>query len=222
MELQRLINILIADVYKRCNIKSFPFDCKKVLKIYGFSCRGYSTISDRQRAICLRVSDDACIFDNVIYYNDKKTRRRIIFTLMHELGHILLGHTKKGKKEENEADYFASCILAPRIMIHQLRLSKANKMVTADDISNYFDISIEAANYAVTDYNRWFDNIAHTTRKPTDTELAIKELFAEKQKTTLSSKRKTEKKDPVIRYLLDTSNDEYFIREMERRRTEPY
>ena len=34
MELRRIINILIADVYTRCNIKSFPFDCKKVLQIY--------------------------------------------------------------------------------------------------------------------------------------------------------------------------------------------
>ena len=35
-------------------------------------------------------------------------------------------------------------------------------------------------------------------------------------------KRNVKRNSPVVRYLLDTSNDEYFIREMERRRTEPY
>lgn len=205
-----------------CNITKFPFDCKKVLKAYGYDCKAYGSLSDKKRKTCLGVSDDACIMNGTIYYNDTMLQGRIPFTLMHELAHILLEHHSKDEIEEDEADYFASCILAPRIMIHHLKQSNPYSQVTADDIHAYFGISITASNRALNDYYRWFENIAHTTRKPTDTELAIKELFVESPKAKLSRKRKTEKKSPVIRYLLDPSNDEYFIKEMERRRTEPY
>lgn len=212
MELRRIINILIADVYTRCNIKSFPFDCKKVLQIYGFSCKGYSTISDKQKAICLRVSNDACIFDNVIYYNDRKSHHRIVFTLMHELGHILLGHTKRGKKEEDEADLFASMILAPRIVIHNLHFK------TADEIHDYFDISISAANRIIIDYKEWFNNICHTTRKPSPEELLIQErFFPTKKKVVKSSVTPS-----GVRFLFDNDSTDYIINMMEKRRTEYY
>ena len=147
---------------------------------------------------------------------------RIRFSLMHELGHILLDHKASSVKNEDEADYFASCILAPRIMIHHLRLNNKYSKVTADDIHDYFDISISASNRALMDYHNWYSEIARTTRKPTDTELAIKELFVEKSKPSKTRKRNVKRNSPVVRYLLDPSNDEYIVREMERRRTEPY
>ena len=205
-----------------CNITKFPFDCKKVLKAYGYDCKAYSSLSDKKRKICLGISDDACIMNGTIYYNDTRIQGRIPFTLMHELAHILLEHIVKDEIEEDEADYFASCILAPRIMIHHLCLNNKYSKVTADDIHEYFDISISASNRALMDYHNWYSEIARTTRKPTDIELAIKELFVEKSKPPKTRKRNVKRYSPVVRYLLDTSNDEYFIREMERRRTEPY
>ncbi len=213
---------LILKTYKMCNITKFPFDCKKALKAYGYDCKAYSSLNEKKRKICLSVSDDACIMNGIIYYNDIVLQGRIPFTLMHELAHILLEHHSKDQYEENEADYFASCILAPRIMIHHLCLNNKYSKVTADDIHDYFDISISASNRALMDYHNWYSEIARTTRKPTDIELAIKELFVEKPKPSKTRKRNVKRNSPVVRYLLDPSNDEYIVREMERRRTEPY
>ena len=213
---------LILKTYKICKITSFPFDCKKVINEYGYDCKAYSSLSERKQKICFGISDDACIMKGTIYYNDMILKDRIRFTLMHELGHLLLEHFEKSDIEEDEADYFASCILAPRIMIHHLKQTNKYSQVTADDIHEYFGISISAANRALMDYHNWFENIAHTTRKPTDTELAIKDLFVEKPKPKLVRNRKKEQNNNVIRYLLDTSNDEYFIQQMEHRRAEPY
>lgn len=203
-----------------CEIKSFPFDCLKVLKAYGYDCKAYSSLNDKKRKICLGVSNDACIMNGTIYYNDTVLKDRVPFTLMHELAHILLEHRIKDEKEENEADYMASNLLAPRIMIHYLEQTSKYSIVTADDIHDYFGISISASNIAIMDYRRWYANIAHTTRKPSATELAIKDIFIAKAKPN-------RRKPPMTnytkyRYLLDPSNNDYFIQEMERRRTEPY
>lgn len=212
MELRRTINTLIADVYKKCNITSFPFDYKEVIRSYGYGCKSYSEVSEKLRKMCLEISNDACIIDKTIFYNDRISHQRTMFTLMHELGHILLEHQTRNKEIEDEADLFASMILAPRILIHELNLR------TADDIHDYFDISITAANRALTDYHSWFYQIAHTTRKPTDIEIDIKNRFVQKKPV----KRNIKHYNTKIRYLLDPSNDEYFIRMMEQRRTEPY
>ena len=218
---------IIYSVYKECKITFFPFDCIKILNYYGYKVYKYSElrmISQELYNLCKMCSNDAFLFKDkkLIAYNDEMPYYRIRFSLMHELGHILLKHRVSSKKNEDEADYFASCILAPRIMIHHLKQTNKYSQVTADDIHEYFGISISAANRALIDYHNWFENIAHTTRKPTDTELAIKDLFVEKPKPKLVRNRKKEQNNNVIRYLLDTSNDEYFIQQMEHRRGEPY
>lgn len=220
MDLKATIDNIIVDTYKMCNITTFPFDCIKVLEMYGYKCKKYSSLNDKKKQICMNVSEDACLIDGIIYYNDAKQKSRIYFTLMHELGHIVLNHKVKNDIEENEADYFASCILAPRIMIHQLRLNNKCSRVTADDIHDYFGISISASNRAITDYNKWFKNIANTTRKPSDKEIELKELFVESKKPV--KPRNVIQNIPHYRYILDPANTDYFAREMERKRTEPY
>lgn len=62
-----------------------------------------------------------------IAYNDAvRVKARIVFTLMHEIGHIICGHYKDGKTIldadeykvlEAEANFFASCVLAPAVVI---------------------------------------------------------------------------------------------------------
>ena len=58
----------------------------------------------------------------IIVYNDAayipETRKR--FTLAHELGHCILGHTGEGENEEAEADCFARNLLAPRLLALEL------------------------------------------------------------------------------------------------------
>lgn len=185
MNLKDNVDKLILNTYDICGIFAFPFDCKMVLNKHGYKCKPYSTLNSKKKNICLNISNDACIIDKTIFYNDASPDLRIRFTLMHELGHILLNHDHSSPDQEDEADYFASCILAPRIMIHHLCLTSKYQKITAKDIHDYFDISYEAANRALFDYKKWYLNIAHTTRKPTDSELQIRNIFT----TTRNSER---------------------------------
>ncbi|MEE0265551.1 MAG: ImmA/IrrE family metallo-endopeptidase [Acutalibacteraceae bacterium] len=73
------------------------------------------------------------------------------FTVAHELGHILLGHTMYQKKkyrtfairdgEEQEADMFAIRLLAPACVLHELQA------FNADEIAKLCNISITAAGH---------------------------------------------------------------------------
>lgn len=68
---------------------------------------------------------------------------------MHELGHIIMNHKGFNQKNEQDANYFASNILAPRMVIHYSGCKNANQ------VARHFDISYKAAEYAFDDYRRW-------------------------------------------------------------------
>ena len=44
--------------------------------------------------------------------------RRIRFTIMHEIGHIVLDHTEHSDLAESEANFFAKYALAPPPLVH--------------------------------------------------------------------------------------------------------
>ena len=46
-----------------------------------------------------------------IFYNDLMPDEKIRFTIMREIGHIMLDHKKYNKKNENEANIFAKIAL---------------------------------------------------------------------------------------------------------------
>lgn len=86
----------------------------------------------------------------VIVYNDSEPIQRCRFTIAHEIGHIVLGHKLKDghytrtfdltkPAVEQEADVFASRLLAPACVIWALDLH------TPKEISELCDISLESA-----------------------------------------------------------------------------
>lgn len=142
----------IFDIYQECDIHEFPLDCFSVLEHYGLRIITYQEVKiekpDLFRAIS-NYSKDAFRFRMTVYYNALNNIGRIRFSLMHELGHFILGHTKESEINENEADYFASCILAPRVAIKRLNC------MTSDDIHKTFGLSYAAANRTLLDYKDW-------------------------------------------------------------------
>lgn len=147
---------LIADktleVFIECDIREFPIDCFAILKHYDFRVYSYKEIqatNSRLHEICKKYSNDAFRYENIICYNQKSVECRIRFSLMHELGHYLLGHKGHSREIEDEADYFASCILAPRIAVRKLWYP------TADDIHNKFGLSYAASNRVLNDLEKW-------------------------------------------------------------------
>ena len=159
----------ILEVYKTCGIDSFPVNSIEVIQTLGIPLFKYSELPSRKELECHRVSDDAFKLKGSIYYNDTFPhicRQR--FTLMHEVGHILLDHAGDTMENDLEADFFASNILAPRILIHRL------KCYDAALIHGTFGLSYAASNRALLSYREWFRKISYSAaRRPSDTELQL-------------------------------------------------
>lgn len=104
---------------------------------------------------------------NIIFYNDKvasKNRRR--FTLAHELGHYLLGHTRDANFQvacehiddsnnenydvyEKEANYFAKRLLVPLPIVYKLLDLLPSHSISSQDISSVFEVSDSTASYVI-------------------------------------------------------------------------
>lgn len=168
---------IILSTYEICDIRSFPIDCIEVIKRLKIPLFKYSELSAKKERECYRVSNDAFKLKGKIYYNDAFPyiyRQR--FTLMHEVGHILLGHVGDTKENDDEADAFASHFLAPRILIHKYKCHDAIQ------IHDTFGLSYQASNRALMSYKEWFRNISYSaTRKPTEPELELEQIFFPEQ-----------------------------------------
>lgn len=150
------MNGLILKVLKDCDIRSFPIDCFKILDRYGLKYFKYSELEEPLHSICFKFSEDSLNYEEKICYNEKKAPGRIRFSLMHELGHVLLNHGSFHSDEmEQDANSFASNILAPRIVIHHADCKNEN------DVSKLFDVTFECARYAFQDYRRWHRYITY-------------------------------------------------------------
>lgn len=181
----------IYEIYKKCNIDSMPVDCFKILDTYNVKHRTYSSVFEKQK--CHSATDDAFTLKKTIFYNDTVFERRTTFNLMHEFGHFIMDIPDGTQDDEDNADYFASCILAPRILIHHLT-QKQN----ADEIHDIFGLSYAASNRAVADYNRWFCDIQYKKpRCPSDAERRLYSLFEEKELSTQEDSVSQEK--PILK-----------------------
>lgn len=93
----------------------------------------------------------------VIYYNSYDPNSRIRFTLAHELGHHVLGHTQNGRMfrdfsnpdwndgnyiEEREANRFSAELLMPQEAI-EMSINR-DKIYSVQGLAGLFDVSEEA------------------------------------------------------------------------------
>lgn len=157
MDYNKIVTATI-EVFKKCDVHSFPVDCEDLLKHYGyriFSYKELQNLNPELYNLSLEYSEDAFQTgtSKIIAYNPDRPHGRIRFSLMHELGHHVLGHNGASDQNEKEANAFASHILAPRMAIHYSRCKNAN------DVARLFDLSFEAADNAFIDYRRWHRNV---------------------------------------------------------------
>ncbi|MBS6955230.1 MAG: ImmA/IrrE family metallo-endopeptidase [Enterocloster asparagiformis] len=167
-EYNKIVETILM-IYKECGVTSFPFDCFSILKHYNFRVYSYSELKEQNPELfhlCCSYSNDSFKLHDLIGYNERAYVKRIKFSLMHELGHAILNTTS-----EDIANFFASYILAPRILVHKYNCR------TADAIHDFFGVSITAANNIILDYRDWFDFISHTTRKPLLAEQKLADMF---------------------------------------------
>lgn len=145
-------------VYEECNIREFPIHCINILLHYGFKIFTYKQLKMKNKELyemCVSFSGDAFCYKRIIAYDENKPYQRVRFSLMHELGHYILGHKGNSKKNEAEANFFASHILAPRIAIHYSNCKHQS------DVSGLFGLSSLASQIAFDDYRRWHRGSIH-------------------------------------------------------------
>lgn len=134
----------------KCNITSLPINLATIARLNNITILKYSDSKQNLTGdgFSLNVNNV-----NVIYYNDKKPKARIRFTLAHELGHCLLSHLKFGKTYnrnsekdfdgmdifEMQANVFARDILMPATVLHSLDIK------SSEDISRICNVSEQSA-----------------------------------------------------------------------------
>lgn len=129
-----LLPVKVDDIAKRCGILIRPLD----------------------ESLCQNFSGIASI-DKVIYYNQNESANRQRFTIAHELGHHVLGHTMYGDMfrdifkdgiyhpKEVAANSFAAEILMPFRAV--LRLAGSKGFKTEYDLAVLFNVSIYAVHW---------------------------------------------------------------------------
>ena len=79
----------------------------------------------------------------VLYDDDIPNEQRKHWGIIHELGHIYLGHTDDSKKSEIEAHFFAAQLVSPEIVLWNI--CKRQGRLSDIDLSTHFNLSCEAA-----------------------------------------------------------------------------
>lgn len=101
----------------------------------------------------------------LILYNERSIERRCAWTLAHELGHIMLDHSRGDSAEEREADAFAASLLAPLPVLRYLE-SLRGEPLDIDTVCGNFNISRRAA-------ERRLDEMSCPRRNLSETEGAL-------------------------------------------------
>ena len=133
----------ILEVYRFCDIRSFPVDLDRIIDRLGYRVVTYQDVANGNKEKLIKlmgISNDAFIVrrERTLYLNANTDRRRQRFTKAHEIGHIALP-----TNDEDAADAFAASILAP------IPIARRNIIVTADYVCKTFDVSVAMANRVV-------------------------------------------------------------------------
>ena len=134
----------IVEIYNKCGVCCYPINTYSIMFNFGYKLIHYSDLQykygDKIESLERSIGDAITNLETkTVLYNDKRDIRRIRFTLMHELGHIVL----KDNKDEDGADAFAAEILAPLAVIRHKHFK------TAKEISDFFQLSMSASNISI-------------------------------------------------------------------------
>lgn len=144
------IKKIVVNMYKIYDIHCVPISSFEIATKMNIKIRPYP---ETKKEIFIKKSEDGFSVLKekgwYIYYNDEKSYTRINNTIMHEVAHILLDHTEDSELAEKEVKFFAKYALCPPVLIHILKLK------SAEEISKKFEISYQAAGYALNYYKKW-------------------------------------------------------------------
>ena len=116
----------VAQLYKKYHIDQYPIVPFILCQKMGIKLVPYTSLSPDKRIRALKASYDGFFAEYeeggevvlAIFYNDTMIAERIRFTILHEIGHIVLGHMEHSDVAEAEANFFAKYAIAPPPIVH--------------------------------------------------------------------------------------------------------
>lgn len=167
------IKNIVVDLFIKYSVTCVPVNGFELATKMGIKIIPYSAIHISKRHLLLKKSEDGfCVEKGIgewfIFYNDEKDYGRINNTIMHEIGHIVFDHSEDSELAEKEVKFFAKYALVPPVLVHKFKLDNPH------DISNVFEVSFEAACYALSYYKKW---LQYSSDDYTDYEMKLLQLF---------------------------------------------
>lgn len=135
------IKSLVADIYYEYGITHLPVEPFRLAEKMQFVVHEYGDFDENeQNTICIVSKDGFSYLKKSelrwhIVYNFDALGERTEFTLAHEIGHIVLGHTEQSPEAEDEADAFAQQLLAPEAVSIHLDLQNIYQVCSAFTVS---------------------------------------------------------------------------------------
>jgi Zn-dependent peptidase ImmA (M78 family) len=147
----------VASLYVEQNINKVPINPFDIADRRGYIVKPFSDLNEQARLrLFTKKLDGTSYFDPilrkfVIYYDNTQIIERIRFTVMHEIGHIDLGHRQESDLARKMADYYAAYSLAPSPIIH---ICSCEDYI---DVANRFNVSHPCADNCFRRYENWFN-----------------------------------------------------------------
>lgn len=146
----------VIDLFIRYDIRCIPISGFELAMKMNIRLIPYTSLSPVRQETVLNISPDGFYLEpgdgsERIYYNDIVGYERSNMTILHEIGHAVLGHhnAMDSEEAETEAKFFAKYAVAPPPLVHTINPS------CPEDIESVFVISMEAAYYAFDHYHKW-------------------------------------------------------------------
>ncbi len=163
----------VVNLFVKYNVTCVPVNGFELATKMGIKIIPYSAIPIEKRYLLFKKSQDGFCVEKTfgewyIYYNDEMDYGRINNTIMHKIGHIVLDHSEDSELAEKEVRFFAKYALVPPVLVHKLKLEDPQA------IADVFEVSLEAARYALSYYMKW---LQHGSYNYTDYEVELLHLF---------------------------------------------
>ena len=152
------IKARVVRLFQETDLKAIPVDAWSLAKKLDIELIPYSALTEEQRKAALQLCDGGMKFRQedasgasrqVIIYDDSVPPGRQRFSILHEIGHIVLGHRQDSELADAEADFFAKFAIAPPMLVHVIKPSDYL------DIAQAFGLSYECAFNSMSYYNKW-------------------------------------------------------------------
>lgn len=146
----------VTDLFVRYDVKCIPINGFELATKMGIVLVPYSALTPKKLEESQKISPDGFYMEpgdgrEYIYYNNQVGYERSNMTILHEIGHAVLGHSEETDPEvaEAEAAFFAKYAAAPPPLVHKIQPN------SPEEIADAFCISYEASCYAWDYYCSW-------------------------------------------------------------------